>query len=148
MRIPNFVIRLELVFLFIFIAYSSAVCQSLFPVYREGANHFMPNRMGFINKKGEITIDFQYYSVSEFRDGLAIAQKGRDYKEGYIDVTGKFVIEPLFDEAFLFSDGLAKVRTSKKWKYIKSNGETLKTPEVEQAHDFSEKLAAVKINGR
>ena len=41
---------------------------------------------------------------------------------GYIDKTGKIVINPQFDEAGTFSDGLAVVRLGDKFGYIDTSG--------------------------
>ena len=37
---------------------------------------------------------------------------------GFIDKTGHYVINPQFDLADSFSDGLARVRIGDKWGYI------------------------------
>ena len=42
----------------------------------------------------------------------------RTGKRGFIDKTGHYVINPQFDGASSFSDGLAAVRIGDKWGYI------------------------------
>ncbi len=43
-------------------------------------------------------------------------------KYGYIDKTGKYVINPQFDYAGSFSEGLAVVEIGGKWGYIDKTG--------------------------
>ncbi len=63
---------------------------------------------------------------------------------GYIDNGGKIIIEPKYDSARIFSEGLAAVETENGWKYIDIKGKTV-IPEnpYTKANDFSEGLAAV-----
>jgi hypothetical protein len=64
---------------------------------------------------------------------------------GYSDESGMIVIDPLYDEAFPFSDGLARVKLGAKFGYIDQKGRTVIQPDFSEAADFSEGLAAVKI---
>ena len=84
---------------------------------------------GFIDTKGKIVIQPQYSFAGKFSDGLASASlaknnginvksKGKNYQLctfrslgliGYIDKTGKMVIESQFGFGFDFSNGLAQV---------------------------------------
>ena len=47
---------------------------------------------------------------------------------GYIDPSGKYVINPQFDEAGDFEDGLAPVRIGAKWGYIDKTGKYIWGP--------------------
>jgi hypothetical protein len=49
-------------------------------------------------------------------------------KWGYIDKTGKYIINPQFDEAMGFNEGLASVRIGDKWGYIDKNGKFVWNP--------------------
>ncbi len=65
-------------------------------------------KYGFINRRGEETLPLVYqWAADSFVDGLAPVQ--RDYRIGYIDRTGKTVIEFKYDEARPFSEGYARV---------------------------------------
>src|SRR4051812_20525185 len=44
--------------------------------------------------------------------------QGDDRKWGYIDTTGKLVIQYQFDQAWGFGDGLASVKIGERWGYI------------------------------
>src|ERR1700691_3755348 len=46
----------------------------------------------------------------------------KSYKAGFIDATGKTVIEPTFEDARPFSEGLASVQLNEKWGAIDATG--------------------------
>ena len=58
----------------------------------------------YIDKRGEIAIEPRFASVGDFSDGLAVVKLAD--KEGFIDRTGKFVIDPKFDNACRFLKAL------------------------------------------
>jgi hypothetical protein len=64
---------------------------------------------------------------------------------GYMDDSGKIVIQPQFSEAGNFSQGLARVMPAKKsnWGFIDHTGKVVIPPTFAQAQDFSDGLAAV-----
>ena len=71
---------------------------------------------GYIDKAGLFVIKLTSGRGGGFNDGLAtlaVEIDGRT-KMGYIDRTGKTVIEPRFDMAYDFFDGIAKVYFSEK----------------------------------
>ncbi len=69
-------------------------------------------------------------------------------KWGYIDKTGQVVIQPQFDEANLFSEGLTAVRIGSKWGYINQTGQVIIQPQFDSAGKFSEGLLAVEIGDK
>ncbi len=69
-------------------------------------------------------------------------------KWGYIDRTGRIVINPQFEEAGDFSEGLARVKAGGKWGYVDRTGRFLINPQFEEAGDFSQGLARVKLGGK
>lgn len=66
-----------------------------------------------------------------------------DQKWGYIDHEGKIVINPQFDEACLFSDGLALVKAGELYGYIDSEGKYIINPMYKNATYFVDGLALV-----
>jgi len=66
-------------------------------------------------------------------------------KWGYIDKTGKIVIDPQFDGAYNFSEGLAAVKVGDKWGYIDKTGKIVIDPQFYWADSFSEGLALVRV---
>ena len=69
-------------------------------------------------------------------------------KYGFIDENGNWVIEPQFDDAFDFSEGLAIVEVEGKWGYIRPDGTWAIKPQFDVACDFSEGLAMVEVEGK
>lgn len=76
------------------------------------------------------TIDTIYESAGDFSEGLAAVQK--DGKWGYIDKTGKMTIEPQWESAHAFVNGLAmvveKVSSEDKFGYIDTAGKYIWQP--------------------
>ena len=73
-------------------------------------------------------------------------------KYGYMDKEGNVVINPQFDYAEGFSEGLASVRIgdreSGKYGYIDKEGKMVINPQFDLAWRFSEGLAKVEIGGK
>src|SRR5690242_5557222 len=62
---------------------------------------------------------------------------------GYITKAAKLSIEPQFDGAAVFTDGLAAVAIGNKWGYIDHSGKLAIAPQYDLADPFSEGLALV-----
>ncbi len=87
------------------------------PVKQGLASIYAKNKKyGFIDTSGKMVIPAKYNKVSDFSDGLAFASN--DNGAGYIDRTGKMVIElPQLEKDYYytnwpFSEGMAPVRNS------------------------------------
>ena len=102
-------------------------------------------KWGWIDQKGSF-IDAQLPGSVEFHEGLAAFK--RDGKAGFIDVTGKVVIEPQWDEARDFSESLAAVKQNGLVGFIDKSGKPVIKPHWEMVDDFHDVLAAVKENGK
>src|SRR5262245_25237167 len=76
---------------------------------------------------------------------FVITQGGR---QGYIDKKGKIVINPQFERAYGFTEGLAPVMLGGRIGYIDTDGKFAVNPQYEDAFSFYEGLAAVKAGGR
>jgi hypothetical protein len=63
----------------------------------------------------------------------------------FIGADGQFMIEPRFDLAREFSEGLAAVRVDDSWGFIDTDGEFVIEPRYQYADSFSENRAAVAI---
>lgn len=75
-----------------------------------------------------VTTDF-----FSFYDGLAINRENG--KVGFIDRTGSWVIEPIYEAAHKFKNGFARVRINDKWGIINENGDWLVEPKYDQIGD-------------
>ena len=65
---------------------------------------------------------------------------------GYVDRTGAWVVEPRFQEAWGFRDGVAWVRQNDRWGLIGRDGRVLSAPRYQSVRGFIEGLAAVQLN--
>jgi len=116
-------------------------------------------KLGYIDKKGQMILySNKWKFAGVFSEGLALVQVEvtnnklyKGYKEhlyGYIDRTGKFVIEPQFNTAFEFSEGKAMfIQTGQNYGYgfIDRKGQVIIQPIYKSAKSFSEGLAAVAV---
>ena len=115
------------------------------------------DRVGFVDETGELKIPMQYFSRVRvngrerfshfpfFNEGLApvMDQTGRF---GYLDPEGRTVIPFQYEDARMFSSGLAAVRQEGKYGYIDRSG-ALKIPfTFDKAGEFG--LALVERNGQ
>lgn len=66
---------------------------------------------------------------------------------GYVDARGQMSINPLYDAAGVFSEGLAAVQIDGKYGYIDEGGNIVIEPRFEFASEFSESLALVLVGG-
>lgn len=69
-------------------------------------------------------------------------------KWGYIDKTGKIVVEPQFDEAWSHTEGLAGAKIRGRWGYIDKRGKIVVEPQFNNIFGFSEGLAAIETGGK
>lgn len=79
-----------------------------------------------IDTKGQVQIEAKdARSVRCFSDGLAafcVEEKPYHYLWGFMNTSGKTVIEPQFKNVGEFSEGLAAVKTELGWNYIDKKG--------------------------
>src|ERR1051326_9062601 len=66
---------------------------------------------------------------------------------GYIDRSGKIVIEPRFESAGEFSEGLAVASLEERSGFIDTSGKIVIEPKYPVARPFSEGLARVQVSG-
>ena len=117
---------------------------------------FMKNgRMGFVDRQGIVIIQPIYHCDVNWRDQQfeeritpvsKLMPNGKD-KFGFIDISGKTVVDFQYDWAEQFFDGLAMVVKDGKYGYINTAGEVVIPLEFDGAAHFSEGLAAMKVNG-
>lgn len=63
---------------------------------------------GFINRQGDLVIDYQYTDALSFSQHLAAVEKGGSW--GYISENNKLVIEQYMEDAMPFHNGIAQAR--------------------------------------
>ena len=71
-----------------------------------------------------------------------------DGKQGYIDRSGRLVIEPTFDHADTFSYGLASVIVGRRWGYIDYSGNYVVEPQYDECGRMEDGMGHIWLNGR
>lgn len=128
----------------------------------------------YIDKSGKQAIKGAFEKAGPFNDGIAkleesyIDKSGKviaqnftrtynsfermarvmvDKQLGFIDNTGKMVINPIFDDAGNFSEGLCPVKMDKTWALVNSNGKiTLKmSNKISYAYEVSSGVLPVRM---
>ena len=66
---------------------------------------------------------------------------------GYVDKKGSYVINPQFNQALDFKNGLACVRQGDQWGYIDKTGKFIINPQFKQAQNFSSNGLALVRSG-
>ena len=67
---------------------------------------------------------------------------------GYTDKEGKLAINPQFERAQAFSEGLAAVRSGGKWGFVDKTGKLAINPQFEDAGSFVKGLAPAREGKR
>lgn len=67
-------------------------------------------------------------------------------KYGFLDLSGTEIISPIYDDTFLFYEGLAAICKNKKWGFIDNTGKEIISPRFDYVHSFENGLAAVSLN--
>ena len=73
--------------------------------------------------------------------------QNKNKKYGFVDINGNWIIQPIFDNAYNFSNDLARVVINKKYGYIDKKGNLVIQPIFESAWNFSDDLAMAVLNG-
>jgi hypothetical protein len=119
-------------------------------------------RFTIIDRQGKFILNNpEAYADERLPATEGLAAIAVDEKWGFVDVSGKFVIQPQFSIVGMFADGLAPAletyemsisRCGKagydgasKYGYIDRTGKFAIAPQFDEAKSFSEGLAAVKI---
>jgi hypothetical protein len=80
-------------------------------------------RWRFISHKVNQQFGLELVNASNFGNQRAAVQEEENGKYGFIDHSGRYVINPTFEDAKPFTEGLAAVRRNKRWGYLKKSGE-------------------------
>lgn len=105
-------------------------------------------KFGVIDLDGNEVVPIKYDYIDNFSDGVASIKVKE--KIGYIDIHGRFVLEPQYIQGGQFREGYAKVRKlGRKYDCIINiyGDEIFSCRHYDVINGFSEKLAPVGING-
>lgn len=107
----------------------------------------------YINSTGAIRISLDEIGFN-FYEGLAVSKKGSRF--GFIDKSGDFVVQPKYDNACHFSEGLAavfiaddgnNVSEQGRWGYVDKNGRMIVQPVYSEVESFRNGTAVVRSGG-
>lgn len=126
-------------------------------------------KYGYIDRSGKIIVNPQFDGASSFFQGLAAVCLGKscggeffypaqtkpgEQEFGYIDERGHFVVNPQYDSAYAFSEGLAAVCVGdcgyvslapRKWGFIDKQGNVVIPLQFAKVYGFNEGLAAACV---
>lgn len=108
-------------------------------------------RWTYIDTSGTVLADTQMSLPAEvlvesrFDDDEAFELVRSGDRYGFRSEDGESVIDPRFEQAWRFSDGLARAKIDGKWGYIDRDGEFVIEPTFDQAWDFRGGLAMVEF---
>ncbi|AJQ27547.1 WG repeat-containing protein [Pelosinus fermentans] len=107
-------------------------------------------KYGYIDKSGNLVIDYQFRAVGKFKEGLApVSSATTGYSWGYIDKTGQYVLEAKYFVARDFSEGLAPVSQGLgKSGFIDHKGNFVIPPKYSWSYSFSEGIARVVVGDK
>jgi hypothetical protein len=120
----------------------------------QGAKRY-PDTIKYIDKTGRIAIDVEGEAGDHFSEGLArirVTDSSAPYggKWGFINKSGEWVIQPQFQGAGNFFEGLASFIVKDedggiRWGYIDRRGKVVIPAKYDQAYDFHEGIAMARI---
>lgn len=111
---------------------------------------FAAKKQIYYSPTGERLFECELRHCGIVKDGLALYSDTQSNGEttvtryGYIDNSGKVVIQPIYHSAFNFSEGMARVNQGKASGYINTKGELVIPYRYSETSDFSEGKAAVR----
>lgn len=73
---------------------------------------------------------------------FGLVRVGNQY--GFRNAEGEVVVEPQYEQAWHFSEGLARVKKNDQWGYIDRTGALVIAPQYDRAWDFRQGLALVQ----
>ena len=111
---------------------------------------------GFMDSNGRIVV-FQslsgfgedYCEFEDFSEGLAVVHEcalDGEPKKGYMNKLGKIVISTEYDEAYAFSNGMAKVAKNGHYGFVSADGRLVVNCIYDDAIDYSDGIGIVKQN--
>ena len=112
------------------------------------------DKYGFEDLEGNWIIEPKYdwadefnYDDSDIRNPLNAPVK-LNGKHGRVRPDGSYLIEPVFDKIWGYTEGFAIVKKNDKWGYVKSDGNYLKEPQYDFAGEFCNGEAHVRIGNK
>lgn len=102
-----------------------------------------PVLVGLVDKTGKVLVTPRWKWIGPFSCGLAHVVD-QDKKNGFIADTGQVIIQPQYDSAETFYEGLAAVEKDNKYGFIDTKGTVVIPIEYDSVRRFAEGVAAVR----
>nr|WP_294995228.1 WG repeat-containing protein [uncultured Sediminibacterium sp.] len=119
------------------------------------ANVEYKDKIGMIDMKGRLVIPTRYDKIFECENGYCGVELNKKY--GMVSLqNGKEIIPPKYDGIGNFKEGIARYKENfpgiyvgtSKFGYLSVTGKELTSAKYEMAEDFSNGMAAVKLNNK
>lgn len=120
------------------------------PFYRNTAAFRKGNLWGFLNTKGEESIEPKFDELVFNKGGVAfgkVAKSDGTFIWSFIDTYGREIQVEKYAEIVKFTEGLAAVKTQDGWGFINIVGTEIVRPQYDFVRNYSSGLAAVNKNG-
>lgn len=104
----------------------------------------LDERYAFINNKGK-QISLFYEKVYLFCEDMAKIYNNNRW--GFIDKTGKVIIPTIYDAAWDFTDGVAKIKSAEKFAFVNPEGEVV-SEWYDRISSYSNGYALVRSGGK
>ena len=107
---------------------------------------------GIIDTLGDTILPIAYHSHSShgtkyaYFDSLALVEQ--NYRYGFVDLDGRFVVPLILQSAYHFTEGLAPVQKDGLWGYIDTSGNLALPLIFDRASPFQHRRADVTFHGR
>lgn len=111
------------------------------------AVRFRENQLGLLGKNGWLVQPSTGLEwIKPGSEGLFPA--GKSGMAGFVNASGKWVIEPTFAETGIFSERISKFRNTINWGLIGLDGRIISEPRWDEIKDFAAGIAVAKANGQ
>lgn len=88
----------------------------------------------YLTPKGEEIKVYDATKLGDFNNGFAYAFKGE--LVGFVDPSGKWIVEATYDKVHGFENGFARVRKNGLWGFVNTKGEVVITPDFQDLENF------------
>lgn len=115
---------------------------------------FWFNSNHFVDRAGKPLGNKQFNDAEDFSEGLAAVCEESNQSDqfgqlwGYLDPIGKYAVQPQFQFAASFREGLGLVKKGGRWGFVDRTGKWIVPPKFDSALPFSDGLAAVEVGGK
>lgn len=106
----------------------------------------LEGKLGMIDRTGELVIPCIFEDLGPFTEGVCYGQKPEQLY-GYYDAFGSTVLDPIYQEAYTFNNGIAKVIENGKVGYINKDGSFALQPRFEDLIWLSPEVLKAKKYG-